>query len=103
MERSIWLEEKRRVAEVRYDTLHASSYDQNWGQMNTSHRSFLQRFLALCPPGCRLWYRQVLASNPAERSVRCRYRSIPADVGASQGQICAGANGKEGPARDRFH
>ncbi len=28
MERSIWLQEKRRLAEVRYDTLHAASYDQ---------------------------------------------------------------------------
>src|SRR5258708_26631157 len=54
MERSIWLKEKRRVAEVRYDTLHASSYDQNWGHIDTSHQSFLQRFLALCPPGCTI-------------------------------------------------
>ena len=52
MERSLWLKERRRVAEVRYDTLHASSYDQNWGWINASHRSFLRRFLALCPPGC---------------------------------------------------
>ena len=51
MERSAWLSEKRRIAEQRYDTLHAASYDQNWGHINASHRSFLQRFLALCPPG----------------------------------------------------
>ena len=50
MERSTWLKEKRRIAEVRYDTLHAASYDQNWGHINASHRSFLQRFLDLCPP-----------------------------------------------------
>ncbi len=54
MERSIWLKEKRRVAEVRYDTLHASSYDQNWGHIHASHQSFFQRFLALCPPGCTI-------------------------------------------------
>lgn len=54
MERSTWLKEKRRIAEVRYDTLHASSYDQNWGHIDTSHQSFLQRFLALCPPGCMI-------------------------------------------------
>lgn len=51
MERSEWLKEKRSVAEIRYDTLHASSYDQNWGYINVSHRAFLQRFLACCPPG----------------------------------------------------
>lgn len=45
---------KRRVSEVRYDTLHTSSYDQNWGHMNASHRSLLQRFLALCSPGCTI-------------------------------------------------
>lgn len=54
MDRSTWLKEKRRVAEERYDTLHASSYDQNWGHINLSHRSFLQRFLALCPPACTI-------------------------------------------------
>jgi SAM-dependent methyltransferase len=54
MERSTWLKEKRRISEVRYDTLHAGSYDQNWGHINDSHRSFLQRFLALCLPGCTI-------------------------------------------------
>lgn len=54
MERSNWLNEKRRISEERYDTLHASSYDQNWGHINASHRSFLDRFLALCPPGCTI-------------------------------------------------
>jgi ubiquinone/menaquinone biosynthesis C-methylase UbiE len=54
MERSTWLQEKRRIAEVRYDTLHAAGYDQNWGHINASHRSFLQRFLSLCPPGCTI-------------------------------------------------
>lgn len=54
MERSEWLKEKRRLSEVRYDTLHASTYDQNWGQIDASHRSFLHQFLALCPPGCTI-------------------------------------------------
>ena len=54
MERSTWLKEKRRISEVRYDTLHAGSYDQNWGHINASHRSFLQRFLTLCPPRCTI-------------------------------------------------
>jgi cyclopropane fatty-acyl-phospholipid synthase-like methyltransferase len=51
MQRSDWLKEKRRIAEERYDMLHAPNYDQNWGHINASHRSFLQRFLDLCPPG----------------------------------------------------
>lgn len=54
MERSVWLRKKRRVSEVRYDTLHASTYDQHWGHINASHRSFLHHFLALCPPGCEI-------------------------------------------------
>jgi len=54
MERSMWLREKRRVSEVRYDTLHASTYDQHWGHINTSHQSFLHHFLTLCPPGCEI-------------------------------------------------
>lgn len=54
MERSTWLKEKRLVSEIRYDTLHARSYDQNWGHINASHRSFLQRFLALGRPGCTI-------------------------------------------------
>jgi SAM-dependent methyltransferase len=54
MYRSTWQKEKRRISEVRYDTLHAGSYDQNWGHTNASHRSFLQRFLTLCPPRCTI-------------------------------------------------
>jgi 2-polyprenyl-3-methyl-5-hydroxy-6-metoxy-1,4-benzoquinol methylase len=54
MERSTWLKEKRRTTEARYDTLHASTYDEHWGYINPSHRTFLQRFLALCPPGCTI-------------------------------------------------
>jgi len=54
MNRASWLREKRRLSEFRYDTLHASSYDQNWGHINVSHRSFLQHFLAHCPPNCTI-------------------------------------------------
>ena len=49
MERATWLQEKRRISEVRYDTLHASIYDERWGHINPSHRAFLTRLLALCP------------------------------------------------------
>ena len=51
MDRPAWLREKRPIAEVHYDTLHAASYDQNWWHITASHRSFLQRFLDLCPTG----------------------------------------------------
>jgi hypothetical protein len=54
MDRPAWLREKRRISETRYDTLHAATYDQNWGHINPSHRSFLQRFLDLCPPECTI-------------------------------------------------
>ncbi len=51
MERSDYLKERRRVSEVRYDTLHAAGYDQHWGQSDASHQSFPRRFLDLCAPG----------------------------------------------------
>ncbi len=54
MERSTWLKEKRQIVETRYDTLHAGTYDQNWGHIYDTHRLFLQRFLTLCPPGCTI-------------------------------------------------
>ena len=51
MYRTTFLAERRRLLEVRYDTLHAASYDEQWGAIDASHRAFLARFLALCPPG----------------------------------------------------
>lgn len=49
MERAAWIVAKRRMAEQRYDTLFAATFDQEWGHINASHRAMLQRFLALCP------------------------------------------------------
>jgi 2-polyprenyl-3-methyl-5-hydroxy-6-metoxy-1,4-benzoquinol methylase len=36
------------------DTLFAADYDEHWGHINESHRAFLERVLALCPPGCTI-------------------------------------------------
>ncbi len=54
MDRSTWLREKRRLAEERMDTLFAPGYDERWGSINSTHRDFLQRFLALRSPGCAI-------------------------------------------------
>ncbi len=51
MDRETWRREKRRMAETRYDTLFAHDYDEHWGHINSSHRTFLERFLARCRPG----------------------------------------------------
>ena len=49
MDRVAWMREKRRKAEVRYDTLFAHDYDRDWGHINQTHRIFLERLLTLCP------------------------------------------------------
>jgi 2-polyprenyl-3-methyl-5-hydroxy-6-metoxy-1,4-benzoquinol methylase len=52
MERSAWLKEKRRMAEMRMDTMFAATYDDHWGgYINATHAAFVQRLLGLCPPG----------------------------------------------------
>jgi cyclopropane fatty-acyl-phospholipid synthase-like methyltransferase len=50
MDRSDWLRERRRTAEVRMDTLFGPIYDENWGAIAPTHRQWVQRFLDLCPP-----------------------------------------------------
>jgi ubiquinone/menaquinone biosynthesis C-methylase UbiE len=54
MDRATWIREKRRLAEVRMDTLFAHNYDEGWGHINSSHREFMMQFLSLCPPGCTI-------------------------------------------------
>jgi 2-polyprenyl-3-methyl-5-hydroxy-6-metoxy-1,4-benzoquinol methylase len=50
MDRSHWLQERRREAEERYDTLWAPLYDEKWGTYsNATHQQFLRRFLSLLP------------------------------------------------------
>lgn len=52
MDRSEWLKEKRRMAEVRFDRLWAPIYDENWGAtIAEAHQACIRRFLELCPPG----------------------------------------------------
>jgi ubiquinone/menaquinone biosynthesis C-methylase UbiE len=51
MNRSDFLNEKRRMTEVRMDTLFAPIYDENWGAViEPTHQQWFQRFLSLCPP-----------------------------------------------------
>jgi SAM-dependent methyltransferase len=52
MDRTDWLKEMRREAELRYDTLWAPQYSEKWGTYdNASHQKFLQKFLShISPP-----------------------------------------------------
>ena len=50
MDRLTWINERKRISEYRYDTLHSFDYDKNWGYIYSSHRSFLMKFLSLLPP-----------------------------------------------------
>jgi SAM-dependent methyltransferase len=52
MNRSAWINEKRRINEHRMDSI--SDYDEHWGHINVSHAQFLERFLSLCPLGCSI-------------------------------------------------
>jgi cyclopropane fatty-acyl-phospholipid synthase-like methyltransferase len=50
MDRSDWLQEQRREAEEKYDTLWAPLYDEKWGlYSNRSHQQFIRKFLKLLP------------------------------------------------------
>lgn len=50
MDRAEWRTQKRRMSEVRMDTLFAATYDDGWGEISDTHRAMLGRFLDLCPP-----------------------------------------------------
>jgi len=51
MDRSEWVQAKRREAEEKYDKLWAPLYSERWGvYANTSHQQFIQKFLKLLPP-----------------------------------------------------
>jgi ubiquinone/menaquinone biosynthesis C-methylase UbiE len=51
--RAEWLRNLRRVSEKQEDAL-APVYDANWGQIEPTHRDFVERFLARLPPGGRV-------------------------------------------------
>lgn len=49
------MKEKRRSAEMRYDSRWAPIYDENWGAViEPSHQKFLAKFLNACPPHCHI-------------------------------------------------
>jgi SAM-dependent methyltransferase len=51
MDRRAWLEEQRRSAELRYDTLYSPTYDGDSGPITPTHREFVEKVIASCPPG----------------------------------------------------
>jgi len=51
MDRILWLKDRRRSLEERYDTNFAPVYDEQWGaEISPTHERFFKRFLSLCPP-----------------------------------------------------
>jgi SAM-dependent methyltransferase len=50
-QRRAFLDERRAVSARRYDELHASSYDEHWGEVFPTHRAYVDRLLASTPDG----------------------------------------------------
>jgi SAM-dependent methyltransferase len=51
VERRAWLAEQRQTAEERHDTIHAFTYDDQYGEITPTHRRFVSDLLERCPPG----------------------------------------------------
>jgi SAM-dependent methyltransferase len=51
MDRQAWLRERRQTAEERHDTIHAFTYDEQYGEIGPAHRRFVTDLLATCPLG----------------------------------------------------
>jgi ubiquinone/menaquinone biosynthesis C-methylase UbiE len=51
MDRQSWLRERRQTAEERHDTIHAFTYDDQYGEIGPVHRRFVADLLERCPPG----------------------------------------------------
>jgi SAM-dependent methyltransferase len=51
MDRQAWLRERRQTAEERHDTIHAFTYDDQFGEIGETHRRFVADLLERCPPG----------------------------------------------------
>lgn len=50
MDRTAWIKQRRRINEMRMDTLFAPTYDEHWGAViDPTHRQMLDHFLACCP------------------------------------------------------
>ena len=54
MNRDAWIREVRRDAARRFDTLHAPTYDRDWGEIGRTHRAFVDRLVRGCPPAGRV-------------------------------------------------
>jgi SAM-dependent methyltransferase len=52
-DREAWLREIRRQNEAQEDAL-APVYDESWGEIESTHRAFIERFLDRLPPGGRV-------------------------------------------------
>jgi ubiquinone/menaquinone biosynthesis C-methylase UbiE len=51
MDRQAWLRERRQTAEERHDTIHAFTYDEQFGEIGSTHRRFVTDLVEGCPPG----------------------------------------------------
>ncbi|HJW61830.1 MAG TPA: class I SAM-dependent methyltransferase, partial [Actinomycetota bacterium] len=51
MDREAWLRERRQTAEERHDTIHAFTYDDQYGEIGPTHRRFVADLLERCAPG----------------------------------------------------
>lgn len=49
--RRSWLEERRILTQVRYDTIFSQDYDVKWGSISPTHRRFVEKLISLTPPG----------------------------------------------------
>ena len=45
MDRQTWLRERRQTAEERHDTIHAFTYDDQYGEIGPTHRRFVADLL----------------------------------------------------------
>ena len=50
-DRRAFIAERRRAAVYRFDVLHSSHYDENWGAISPSHAAFVTRLTTLIRPG----------------------------------------------------
>jgi SAM-dependent methyltransferase len=51
VDREAWLRERRRTAEERHDTIHAFTYDDQYGEIGPTHRRLVADLLERCAPG----------------------------------------------------
>jgi ubiquinone/menaquinone biosynthesis C-methylase UbiE len=51
VDREAWLRERRQTAEERHDTIHAFTYDEQYGEIGPTHRRFVADLLERCQPG----------------------------------------------------